>query len=123
MNEPSAPWVWGTSPPVVITAQVPTRGCPARAGGVASWARDGCPTANALARAPVTADARTERRRKAHLPWTRATATMEAARPHHRTDHRMVLSCGTPLGEPAPVVVVPISTPAARAVPSRCRPE
>src|SRR5215217_2974946 len=69
MNEPSEPWVWGTSPPVVITAQVPTRGCPARAVGVASWARDVCPTANALARAPLTADARTERRRMMNLLW------------------------------------------------------
>src|SRR5215216_7806249 len=69
MNEPSEPWVWGTSPPVVITAQVPTRGCPARAVGVASWAIDVRPTANALARAPLTADARTERRRMMNLLW------------------------------------------------------
>src|SRR5215211_3990605 len=86
MNEPSEPWVWGTSPPVVITAQVPTRGCPARAVGVASWARDVCPTANALARAPVTADARTERRRNAHLPEVPSGHYHGAARAHHRTD-------------------------------------
>src|SRR5215211_4281794 len=86
MNEPSEPWVWGTSPPVVITAQVPTRGCPARAVGVASWARDVCPTANALARAPVTADARTERRRNAHLPEVPSGHYHGAARAHHRIE-------------------------------------
>src|SRR5690349_14234005 len=40
MNDPSGPWVCGTTPPVVITTQVPTSGWEARS--LASWARALC---------------------------------------------------------------------------------